>query len=918
MKPPARKKRVRKCYKKIEICIFAPETKKKYNNEVNMKNTSNPLANKCLAAVLFSVMLFSLPIRLSAQSKQDSIIAYFDLLKRIPSEKLYLHLDKPFYGAGEKIWLKGYLVNGVTHQNESKSNFIITELVNRTDSVLQRKKIRRDSLGFHNAFTLPPTLPAGDYYLRGYSNWMLNEDPDFFYYRNLRIGNSIDNTVLATIEYQEADADNVVAKINFLNNTQTPYADIKVKYRYVEGGKVRDKGQKKTDAYGGIYLPLPQPKKSIERRIELEFDDPQYICQKTFYLPVLSKDFDVTFFPEGGGLIAIDHQNIAFKAQGADGLSREVTGHLFNVRGDTLNSLHSDHDGMGTFRLNPAINDTYYALFTSSDGVTKRFDLPTIGPIGVNLSMIHHKQEIRYEIQKTAATQWPEELFLVAHTRGILKVLKPVDIGRLSGRLNDSILNEGITHFLLVDGSGRPLSERLVFTLGKNAPQWQITTDKESYGKREKVSMQISAKEYSGAPLAGTFSLSITDRRSVPQDSLADNIVSNLLLTSDLKGHIENPGYYFLNQNVRTSAALDLVMLTHGWRRHKTDHILQPYIPRIDHFIEGGQIISGKIKGLFGNDIKNGAIYVLSPQSGILEMATTNENGEFLVNTSFRDSTSFVIQARSKKGFAGVDILMDKPLTPPTRNKAPFPNTMIPTQMDDYLLSTREKYYLEGGMRVFNLKEVLVTAKRRSSSSTSSLYVGVNDYTVGSERLEKSGVHTALEAVSRLPGITIKNRNEIYVRNNSTQPIIVIDDVTYQDDASMLEFIQSDEIESLSLIRDASANIFGAGGAGGAIVITLKNPMDLPSKPAPGIITYKPLGYCDPIEFYHPTYDTPQKVESTTADLRTTIYWNPELQLDANGTVTIEYYTPDSTAPQEVVIEGVSTTGTVCRVMRTI
>ena len=124
---------------------------------------------------------------LSGQNTQDTILAYFNLLEKVPQEKLYLHLDKPFYGAGEKIWFKGYLVNSVTHQDNTQSNFIITELVNRSDSIVERKKIRRDSLGFHNAFTLRPTLPAGDYYLRGYSNWMLNQEPEFFYSRNLKI-----------------------------------------------------------------------------------------------------------------------------------------------------------------------------------------------------------------------------------------------------------------------------------------------------------------------------------------------------------------------------------------------------------------------------------------------------------------------------------------------------------------------------------------------------------------------------------------------------------------------------------------------------------------------------------------------------------------------------------------------------------
>lgn len=882
-----------------------------------MKNKVIFLTGKSIAVTLICTLLLCFSFTLFAQDKSDSIITYFNVLKSIPQEKLYLHLDKPFYGAGEKIWMKGYLVNGLTHKDDAKSNFIITELVNRTDSIIQRKKIRRDSLGFQNAFTLPPTLPAGDYYLRGYSNWMLNEAPDFFYSHNLKIGNSIDNSVIYNIEYQQADGDNYMVKVKFLNNAQVPYANINVNYKFFEEGKQKDKGRKKSDEYGLIYIPLSNLKKDAKRRIELEFDDPQYIGQKTFYLPSFSKDFDVSFFPEGGHLLTINRQNIAFKAQGADGFSKEIKGYLFNAKGDTLTDFHSEHDGMGVFGMNPVSGETYYINATSADGITKRFNLPPVEQNGINIAMVHHKQEIRFEIRKTETTPWPQTLFLLGHTRGELVILQPINFEKPYGKLNDSLFNDGITHFLLVDGNGKPVSERLVFVYNKkNSPKWEIQTDKNSYGKREKITMQISAKDASQIPLTGNFSISITDKRNIRQDSLVDNILSNLLLTSDLKGYIENPSYYFQNNNSRAENALDFVMLTHGWRRHKIENVLRPLIINYTNFIEGGQTITGKIKGIFGNGVKKGPIYVMSPQRNIFEVTTTNDNGEFLVNTSFKDSTTFVIQARTKKGFAGVDILIDKPQIPSAQNKYPFLTTGIP-QMEDYLANTREKYYMEGGIRVFNLKEVLITAKRRPQVSSRSIYVGVNDYTVSGDRVSGMGARTAKDVVTRLPSVMITNGNEVHIRNNPTQSIIVIDDVTYED-SDILELIQAEEIESVSLIRDASANIFGARGIGGAIVITLKDPRDFPSKPASGIITYSPLGCSDPVEFYHPTYETPDKRENAPTDLRTTIYWNPQLQLDANGTATIEYYTPDSTGPQDIVIEGIAKDGQICRFTKTI
>ena len=878
-----------------------------------MKNTTTLQSKRSITVLLGVLLYFS---SLSAQTMQDTIIANFSLMERIPKEKLYLHLDKPFYGAGEKIWFKGYLVNAITHQNNAQSNFIITELINRSDSIVERKKIRRDSLGFHNAFTLPATLPAGDYYLRGYSNWMLNEDPDFFFSRNIKIGNSIDNTIVSSIEYQQEDDTHYTAKIKFTSNVQAVFENTTIKYLYLENGKIKNKGKKKTDENGWISISLPDLKSPAARRIEVEFDDPQYIYKRTFYLPVFTNDFDVKFFPEGGALLSIPHQNVAFKVQGADGFSKEVEGFLFNSKGDTLTNFRSEHNGMGIFTMNPVDNETYYVTARTNDSITKRFDLPAIEPKGISIAMSHYKQEIRYEIQKTEATEWPQKLFLLAHTRGKLAILQPINPKRTFGKMNDSLFTEGITHFMLIDEQGNALSERLIFVPDHKPNQWQITTDQPTYGKREKVSLQIAAKDSEGNPVEGTFSVSITDRKSIQPDSLADNILSNLLLTSDLKGYVEDPAFYFLNQDARTLRSIDYLMMTHGWRRHKMENVLRTPSLNFTNYIEKGQTISGRIMGFFGANVKKGPICVLAPKYNIIATTETDEKGQFIVNTSFRDSTTFLVQARTKKGFAGVDILMDPPQYPVATHKAPYFNGAT-TFMEDYLMNTRDQYYMEGGMRVYNLKEVTVTAKRERPSSKSIYTGGINTYTVEEDRLQGYG-QTAFDAASRLPSVTITNGSEIHIRNNSEPAIIVIDDIVYEDASDILKDIQVSDMSSISLLRGADAVILGPRASGGAVVITLKDPRNLPARPAQGIITYTPLGYSESVEFYHPTYDTPEKKNAQRSDFRSTVYWNPELRLDAEGKATIEYYTPDSTAPEDIIIEGVDKNGKVCRILQTI
>ena len=615
-------------------------------------------------------------------------------------------------------------------------------------------------------------------------------------------------------------------------------------------------------------------------------------------------------------MINIPHQNVAFKAQGADGFSKEIEGFLFNSKGDTLTNFRSEHNGMGIFTMNPVNNETYYVTVRTNDSITKRFDLPAIEPKGISITMSHYKQEIRYEIQKTEATEWPQKLFLLAHTRGKLAILQPINPKRTFGKMNDSLFTEGITHFMLIDEQGNALSERLIFVPDHKPNQWQITTDQPTYGKREKVSLQITAKDSEGNPVEGTFSVSITDRKSIQPDSLADNILSNLLLTSDLKGYVEDPAFYFLNQDARTLRSIDYLMMTHGWRRHKMENVLRTPSLNFTNYIEKGQTISGRIMGFFGANVKKGPICVLAPKYNIIATTETDEKGQFIVNTSFRDSTTFLVQARTKKGFAGVDILMDPPQYPVATHKAPYFNGAT-TFMEDYLMNTRDQYYMEGGMRVYNLKEVTVTAKRERPSSKSIYTGGINTYTVEEDRLQGYG-QTAFDAASRLPSVTITNGSEIHIRNNSEPAIIVIDDIVYEDASDILKDIQVSDMSSISLLRGADAVILGPRASGGAVVITLKDPRNLPARPAQGIITYTPLGYSESVEFYHPTYDTPEKKNAQRSDFRSTVYWNPELRLDAEGKATIEYYTPDSTAPEDIIIEGVDKNGKVCRILQTI
>ena len=195
--------------------------------------------------------------------------------------------------------------------------------------------------------------------------------------------------------------------------------------------------------------------------------------------------------------------------------------------------------------------------------------------------------------------------------------------------MNDSLFTEGITHFMLIDQQGNALSERLVFVPDRKTPQWQITPDRPTYEKREKVSLNISIKDDKGNPVTVVSPSALPTGKVSNRILYADNIVSNLLLTSDLKGYVEDPGFYFLRQDARTLRSLDFLMMTHGWRRYKFDNVLRAPSLNFTNYIEKGQTISGRIKGFFGGNVKKGSIVLLAPKQNIIATTTTDEKENY-------------------------------------------------------------------------------------------------------------------------------------------------------------------------------------------------------------------------------------------------------------------------------------------------
>ena len=332
----------------------------------------------------------------AAQDLKEKVSNYFQLHTAYPQEKLYLHLDKPYYAAGERIYWKGYLVDAVSHIPYTKSNFVYVELINRDDKVISKHKVRREQGGFHGSILLPADIPAGEYYMRAFTQWMLNAGEEYFYYRRLRIGNALDRSIQSAVRYEDSSREGYcTAIIRFTDETNKPLSGIQVQSWLTVMRKKAERYSRRTNAQGEISFDIPlAEKQDRERAIEITFKDDLYNYDKTFYVPLLGdrkKEFALSFFPEGGDLLDGSRQRVAFKAQRKDGHSCEIHGFLLDEAGDTITRIRTEHDGMGVFTLLPAAGQKYRVKASLDSVIYREFTLPEVKTEGRQLSVTHRK-----------------------------------------------------------------------------------------------------------------------------------------------------------------------------------------------------------------------------------------------------------------------------------------------------------------------------------------------------------------------------------------------------------------------------------------------------------------------------------------------------------------------------------------------
>ena len=590
-----------------------------------------------------------------ADSFFDKISTKLELYqnKKTP-EKIYLHLDKTLYKPGDYIWFKVYLTNGTTHKLNPLSKIAYVELINPKGQIQETKTLIIENGTNYGFFVINEEAKGGLYKIRAYTTWMQNFKEPAIFEKEIII--------------QKVVTPNILLKLDFDKETygagQTVIADLLVK-------NLKNQPIQKHPVIANIYIDSKRFKKinletDFEGKLDIKFDLPkdlsttdvvlnvliEYSLQKESIsrtVPILLNNIDLMFFPEGGDLLAGTNNKLAFKALNEFGQPVDFEAVILDENNNIVQNFKSYYQGMGVCNFTPEKNKTYKAQIIKPEKLDTLFILPKAIDFGFILSL---DTVTNNKIQLNIFSKTEQKTYLIATVRDKEYYHKKIDLISGNNKIDISTNDfpSGIVRITLFDKNEIPHCERLVYVGEKEPMKIELKLKKNDYSIEELTSLEIITTQ-NNKKVSANLSLAIVDDKNLSfADDKQDNILSWFLMSSELKGKIYEPSFYFKKDEEKSKIALDLVLLTHGWRRFSWKEILNEQ-PTISFLPEQQRNVSGRVtrtKDSIGVKA-NVWLFELFNKERVAKVETT-EDGYFLfTNVDFTSELQIVATYKNKK-----------------------------------------------------------------------------------------------------------------------------------------------------------------------------------------------------------------------------------------------------------------------------
>lgn len=640
------------------------------------------------------------------------------------------------------------------------------------------------------------------------------------------------------------------------------------------------------------------------------------------------------FFPEGGDMVQNVESRVAFKATDIHGLPYKVSGDILDSKGKAVTRFSAMHNGMGFFALKPDGNEQYKASWKDVTGKVQQTPLPAAKKDGYTLNITQDAVGVRFMISRpegdvpadatvTIVGQVQQQLVYRANAN----VAKSATV---RGTIPTENIPAGIMQLTIFSPAKKPLAERIVFV---NKQDYYFITDLngplKSFEKRKKNVIQIDVPD----TIKTNLSVSITDAGLNPHLEGEEDIFSNVLLTSDIKGYVHNPAYYFSSDVDSVRNHLDLVMMTNGWRRFNWEDALAGKFPATPHQPSDYMVLSGKINGLNKTELLNRevtAILEVNKKQEFLQLPVANDGTFSIPGLVFFDTAKIYYQFNNDKdkiltSRANFDIrsnFLRAPFGGKNDTNLVYRTVMPPKEIwaSNLEMSGKNQAVLDARRKVQTLESVTVTARQKSKSQlldeqyTSGLFAGGDAYTfdVASDIAAQGALSVLNYLQGRVAGLQISGMGaQAQMTWRGSVPQLYLNEM--QSDVSFIQNLTMADVAYVKVFRPPFFGTTG-GGAGGAIAVYTKKGANVYNSDVKGLDFETVPGYNSSKEYYSPDYSKYDE-RHTDGDYRTTLYWNPFIITDkASRRQLFTFYNNDVTRRFRIVIEGCDEQGRLTRI----
>lgn len=648
-----------------------------------------------------------------------------------------------------------------------------------------------------------------------------------------------------------------------------------------------------------------------------------------------NKKPEIGFYPEGGYLVNNIPCKVAIKVKDKTLKKLKIKGAIYNNNDEVIASFETYKFGLAVVKFTPEANTSYHAKLDIR-GKQYRYDISKALPQGHHLEISNIGKQLRIKADANTPLGL-KNTFLVAHQRGKMVFEKwfTEDVTSNTVTVDTKFLQDGVTVFTLFDNSGNPVCERLAYVDNPdNSISVNLTTNR-SEKNSEHLNLQFSLNDAVGTTEYGNLSVAITSNDAVDVDEKLENIKTYLLLNSDLRGHIEQPGYFFQKENdFRRRFLLDLLMLTHGWRRFSWQNILYKNSNKQKFEAEKGIYISGHTTALKGNkqQIPTSTRLTIMGKTPHQESQTTDKRGRFKYGPYvFNDTLSILLEAR-RTNFSQKDdksstnkdvaIHLENTFTKVTKQEGASKNfnslsfsISDTSKVRNFLKQAKQNYVFNEAFLKSQilLDEVVINAQKKSEAEArekalnEKTFYGSPSHRLDLSTREDQRPYNIINLINQIPSVQA-NIQGITIRNQGP-PIILLDGFQVQFDD--ISFLTGEDVDYIDVLIGPKA-AFYSRSSNGVLAIYLRNGVssNINVKRKPGIVDFTAKGFYSARDFYSESTPEDDFTNKSKAE-NSTIYWAPKIMLTPNnsGNALTTLKTDGRKGNFSVKIEGITQEG---------